>query len=69
MISRSVAVLPSCRLQHDVVAPLRDLADRHEGSGSSQATVIGHNSQARLSQTEARRVLARVHGMTATEAL
>lgn len=41
----------------------------HEGSGSSQATVIGHNSQARLSQTEARRILARVHGMTATEAL
>lgn len=33
------------------------------------ARVVGHNSQARLSQTEARRVLARVHGMTAAEAL
>jgi ribosomal protein L22 len=31
--------------------------------------VVGHNSQARLSQAEARRILKRVHGMTATDAL
>jgi ribosomal protein L22 len=35
----------------------------------SAAAVIGHNGQARLSQTEARRVFARVEGMTAAEAL
>lgn len=32
-------------------------------------TVIGHSSQVRLSQNEARRVLARVQGMTAARAL
>jgi ribosomal protein L22 len=31
--------------------------------------IVGHNSQARLSQDEARRILARVHGMAAAEAL
>jgi len=41
----------------------------NSGATSNGATVIGHNSQARLSQIEARRVLARVQGMTATEAL
>lgn len=35
----------------------------------SENTVVGHNSQARLSQAEARRILARVHGMTAADAL
>jgi large subunit ribosomal protein L22 len=35
----------------------------------SENTVVGHNSQARLSQAEARRIFARVHGMTAAEAL
>lgn len=32
-------------------------------------TVVGHNSQARVSQSEARRIFARVHGMTAADAL
>jgi large subunit ribosomal protein L22 len=31
--------------------------------------IVGHNSQARLSQDEARRIFARVHGMTAADAL
>jgi ribosomal protein L22 len=35
----------------------------------SVGTVAGHNGQARLGQTEARRILARVQGMTATDAL
>jgi ribosomal protein L22 len=30
---------------------------------------VGHNGAARLDQTEARRILARVHGMTAAQAL
>jgi ribosomal protein L22 len=40
-----------------------------EASRLPETTVIGHNSQARLSKAEARHVLARVQGMTATEAL
>ncbi|MGH8934374.1 MAG: large ribosomal subunit protein uL22 [Egibacteraceae bacterium] len=36
---------------------------------SATQRVVGHNSQARVSQTEARRILARVHGLTATQAL
>jgi ribosomal protein L22 len=40
-----------------------------EATRSPETTVIGHNSQARLSKAEARRVLARVQGMTATQAL
>jgi ribosomal protein L22 len=35
----------------------------------SGVAVVGHNSQARLSQREARRVFARVEGRTAAEAL
>jgi large subunit ribosomal protein L22 len=46
------------------VTPVYTDRDVHGGT-----TVVGHNSQARLSQTDARRILARVHGMTATEAL
>jgi ribosomal protein L22 len=36
---------------------------------NSAVAVVGHNSQARLTQDEARRILARVEGMTAAEAL
>ena len=36
---------------------------------SATQRVVGHNSQARVSQTEARRILAKVHGPTATQAL
>jgi ribosomal protein L22 len=38
-------------------------------AAGSGVAVVGHNSQARLSQDEARRVLARVEGMTAAQAL
>lgn len=35
----------------------------------SETTVVGHNGQTRLDQTEARRIFARVTGMTAADAL
>jgi ribosomal protein L22 len=35
----------------------------------ARLVVVGHNGAARLDQTEARRILAKVHGMTAAQAL
>jgi ribosomal protein L22 len=37
--------------------------------GTTRIRVVGHNSQARLSQDEARRIFRRVHGLTAADAL
>jgi ribosomal protein L22 len=38
-------------------------------SQNTRFVVIGHNGAARLDQTQARRILAKVHGMTAAQAL
>lgn len=38
-------------------------------TGSAPPTFVGRTAQARISRTEASRVLARVHGMPAAEAL